>query len=176
MSAARTGNAVTPIALVVLAAGTAAYAYVVDKGRVSDADREARGKDVFPSFRVDDVRRIELVHGTERLVLDRERAGPGATPAQAFASSGSDWTMTSPRQDVVDPAAIDALLRELEWPGAFATSSEGTLEGSTRPAFAGPWRSGPSSTASPSARTLPLPMGRRTCASRGRGPSSSVAP
>jgi hypothetical protein len=114
VSAARTGNAVTPIALVVLAAGAAAYAYVVDKGRVSDADRAARGKDVFPSFRVDDVRRIELDHGTERLVLDRGRTGPGATPAQGFASSGSDWTMTSPRQDVVDPAAIDALVRELD--------------------------------------------------------------
>jgi len=113
MNAARTGNTVTPLALVVLAAGTVAYAYVIDRDRVSDADRAARSADVFPSFRVDDVRRIELDHGGERLVLDR-RAGPGATPAQAFVSSGSGWTMTSPRQDTIDPAAIDVLLRELD--------------------------------------------------------------
>jgi hypothetical protein len=113
MNAARTGNAVTPLALVILAAGTVAYAYVFDRDRISDADRAARNTDVFPSFRVDDVRRIELDHGDEKLVLDR-RAGPGASPAQSFVSSGSGWTMTSPRQEAIDPAAIDVLLRELD--------------------------------------------------------------
>ena len=43
MNPTRTRNTATPIALVVLAAGTAAYAYVVDRGRVSDADRDAWG-------------------------------------------------------------------------------------------------------------------------------------
>jgi Domain of unknown function (DUF4340) len=112
MSAARAGNTVTPIALVVLAVGTAAYAYVVDRERVSDADRQSRSADVFPSFRVDDVRRIELEHGSEKLVLDRPPAG--ASAPQASASSGSGWAMTSPRPDATDPAAIDVLLRELD--------------------------------------------------------------
>ena len=36
------GNAATPVALVVLAIGTAGYAYFVDRGRISDADRAGR--------------------------------------------------------------------------------------------------------------------------------------
>ena len=72
--------------------------------------------DVFPSFRVDDVRRIELIHGAERLVLDRQgaAAGPGSAAAKTWVSSGGGWAMTSPRRDATDPAAVDVLLRELE--------------------------------------------------------------
>jgi hypothetical protein len=112
----KTGNAATPLVLVVLAAGTAAYAYVVDRGHVSDADRGARRTDVFPSFRVDDVRRIELVHGAEKLVLDRQGAvaAPGSAASRTWVSSGGGWAMTSPRRDATDPAAVDVLLRELE--------------------------------------------------------------
>ena len=98
--------AVTPIALVVLAGGTAAYAYLVDRGTISDADRAARRSDVFPSFRVDEVKRIELDHGAEATVLEREpEAGANGAPV---------WTMTSPRHETADGAAVDQLLRELE--------------------------------------------------------------
>jgi hypothetical protein len=95
------GSAVTPMALVVLAASTAAYAYFVDRGHVSDADREARRLDVFPSFRVEDVRRVEVAHEQEVMVLERDAAG-GA------------WAMRSPRAGGTDAAAVDSLLRELE--------------------------------------------------------------
>jgi hypothetical protein len=100
------GNAATPVALVVLAIGTAGYAYFVDRGRISDADRAARRTDVFPTFRVDQVRRVELVHGTETLALERDAA--------QSADGQPGWSMTSPRPDAADPAAVDALLRELE--------------------------------------------------------------
>ncbi len=145
MSSVRAGNAATPIALVVLAAGTVAYAYVFDRGRISDADREARRTDAFPSFRVDDVRRIELVHGAEDLVLDREgaSAGPGTPPSKAWASSGGTWAMTSPRRDATDPAAVDVLLRELEMATRLRKVSEGDARGLDSPRVRGSVAVGP---------------------------------
>jgi hypothetical protein len=94
-------NAVTPVALVVLAASAAAYAYLVDRSTVSDADRASRRDDVFPSFRIDEVRRVELVTRSEVLVLERE-------------SDAGVWAMASPRQETAEPAAVDVLLREME--------------------------------------------------------------
>jgi hypothetical protein len=95
---------VTSLGLVALATATAAYAYLVDASTVSDSDREGRRTDVFPSFRVAEVTRIELGHGGESLVLERDADAGGA----------STWTMTSPRREHADPAAVDVLLRELE--------------------------------------------------------------
>ncbi|HEX8792001.1 MAG TPA: DUF4340 domain-containing protein [Polyangiaceae bacterium] len=94
---------VTPIVLVVLATGAVAYAWFIDRGSVSDAERASRRSDVFPSFHVEDVTHVELVHGDEKLVLDRDRDAGG----------GSSWSMTSPRQEHADAGAVDALLREL---------------------------------------------------------------
>ncbi len=114
------GNAATPVALVVLAIGTAGYAYFVDRGRISDADRAARRTDVFPTFRVDQVRRVELVHGAETLALERDAAqGADGQPG---------WSMTSPRPDAADPAAVDALLRELEMAARVRTVSDDDAE------------------------------------------------
>ncbi len=145
MSLAKASNAATPIALVVLAAGTAAYAYVVDRGRVSDADREARRTDAFPSFRVDDVSRVELIHGGETLVLDRQGAptGPGAAPPRVWANSGAGWAMTSPHHDATDPAAIDALLRELEMATRLRSVAEGDARGLDSPRVRGAIEVGP---------------------------------
>ena len=95
---------VTSLALVVLAAATAAYAYLVDRGSVSDSDRAGRRTDVFPSFRVAEVTRLEVGHAGESLVLERDADAGGA----------STWTMTSPRHEAADSAAVDMLLRELE--------------------------------------------------------------
>jgi len=103
----RIAGAITPVALVLAAAGTAAYAYFVDRGRVSDADREARRRDVFPSFRPEEVRRVELTHGAEVTVLEREPREPRDGGVRA-------WTMRSPHAGATDAAAVDALLRELE--------------------------------------------------------------
>jgi hypothetical protein len=91
-----------PMVLVALAAATAAYALFVDRAAISDGDRAARKNDVFPSFRVDEVRRVELTHGPEVLVLER---APG---------TGAEWMMTSPRHEHADPSVVDVLTRELE--------------------------------------------------------------
>src|SRR5580658_1469229 len=98
-------RAATPLALVVLAIAGLAYAYFFDRGTVSDADREARQRDVFPTFQVDLVRRLELSHGQKTLVLERTE-GPGAT-----------WTLGSlgsARRETADPSAVESLLRDLE--------------------------------------------------------------
>jgi hypothetical protein len=94
----------TPLVLVLLAVGTAAYAYLLDPATVSDADRAVRRSDVFPSFRVEEVSRLEIVHSGESTVLERD----------ADAGAGSAWTLVSPRRERADPSAVDVLLRELE--------------------------------------------------------------
>jgi len=95
-------SAVTPIALIVVAAATVAYAFFVDRAKVSDSERTSRKRDVFPSFRVEEVRRVELSHGSEVLVLERDQ------------DAAAGWSMTSPRREHADPAAVDALTRDLE--------------------------------------------------------------
>jgi len=101
----KVGQVATPIALIALATGVAAYVYFVDRGAISDSDRAARRRDVFPSFRVDEVTRVELTQAGESLVLERDvDAGAG----------GASWTMTAPRRGPADASAVDALLRELE--------------------------------------------------------------
>jgi hypothetical protein len=93
---------VTPVALIVLAAGATAYAYLVDRHGVSDADRAARKDSVVPAFAPGDVRQIELQQGSVRLALERDVDG------------GAGWAMTSPRREAADPAAVDALVQQLD--------------------------------------------------------------
>jgi hypothetical protein len=101
----RAGTAATPVALIVLAAGAASYAYMIDRHQVSDADRAARPRDVFPSFRVDQVTRVEIDQGAERFVLERDdEAGP----------SPSAWTIVARHREPADAGCVDMLLRELE--------------------------------------------------------------
>jgi len=95
-------RALTSVALVVAAAGASAYAYLIDRGTISDADRTQRQRDLFPSFRVEDVTRIELEQAGERLVLQRNP------------DDRSIWLMTSPHPEAADASAVDVLLRELE--------------------------------------------------------------
>jgi hypothetical protein len=97
--------AATPIALLVLAVGAVSYAYFIDRATVSDADRAARRQDVFPTFRVDQVSRVEIDHGGVGFVIERDPdAGPGASLA---------WLLPG-RREHADPVAVDTLLRELE--------------------------------------------------------------
>lgn len=98
--------AATPVVLAALAAGAVAYAYLVDRGSVSDLDRAARARDVFPSFRVDEVTRVQIENGGEAFALERA-ADAGRADADA-------WVLTSPQRQRADSAAVDLLLRELE--------------------------------------------------------------
>ena len=125
------GSAVTSIAIIVLAIGAASYAYFVDRGRVSDLDRAARRRDVFPSFRVESVRRVELAHGAERLVLERAL------------DAGAPWVMAEPRRDAVDAATVDALLRELEMAARLRDVQDGDAAGLDAPRVRGSVMVGP---------------------------------
>jgi hypothetical protein len=101
----RLRGSVTPIVLVALALGAAVYAYLVDRDRVSDADREARRGHVFVQLRTEDVRRMRLEHGGEALVLERGGDADGGSMS---------WTITAPRRQPAEGAAVDVLLHELE--------------------------------------------------------------
>jgi hypothetical protein len=129
----RLGNAGTSLALVVLAIGSAGYAYFVDRGRVSDAERDARRTDVFPAFRADQVRRIEMVHGGERLVLETAPTAEGPP----------GWLMLDPLRERADPAAVDVLLRELEMANRVREVSEADAVGLDAPRARGTIAVGP---------------------------------
>jgi hypothetical protein len=94
----------TPIALVVVAVGVGAYAYV-DRGSVTDIERDARLGSVFPAFRRADITRIDLQRGGESFVLARD-ASPDA--------GEMDWRIESPVKDVADVGAVQSLLASLE--------------------------------------------------------------
>jgi hypothetical protein len=98
----RLRSAVTSGVLIALAAGALGYAYVFDRHGVSDADRAARAGRVFPRFDLLGVSAITLDRGSQHLHLDR--AGDAGSPT---------WTMTSPRTEAADPAAVDALLEDM---------------------------------------------------------------
>jgi hypothetical protein len=89
----------TSIVLLVLAVAVGLYAWLIDRGTVTDAERAARADMVFPAFRRGDLKRIEL--GDMVLVKD----GPPTSP----------WRMTAPRTELADVGAVEVLLRELEY-------------------------------------------------------------
>jgi hypothetical protein len=124
------GRAITPIVLVVVAAAAAAYAYVFDRARVSDADRAGRRHDVFPSFRVEDVRRIELTRDGTTLALVRDEAGAA-------------WTMTSPVYERADASSVDVLLRELQMATRVRDVSRDDAAGLDAPRLTGRVQVGP---------------------------------
>ncbi len=118
----------TPAGLIVMATLGSAYAYLVDRGAVSDADRAARPSDVFPSFRLDEVRRVRLVQGPDELVLERQ------------GGASSTWTVTSPgrpQKQAADPAAVDVLLRELELARRVRDVKNGQAAGLSNPRVRG---------------------------------------
>jgi hypothetical protein len=110
----------TPLALVAIAVTATAYAYLVDRGTMSDAERDAHAHEVFPTFRVDGVRRVDLTHGGETTTLER---GP---------EPGSMWEMSAPRREAADPSAVDSLLRDMEIGRRLRTVTEGTDLGAVR--------------------------------------------
>jgi hypothetical protein len=117
---------VTPVSLVVLAAAAVSYAYVIDRKTVSDTDRAARHGDAFPSFRVDQVARVELDRPGQSLVLERETDAGVAS-----------WFIASPRRERADSAAVDTLLRELELAKRVRDVSERDAVGLTEPRVQG---------------------------------------
>ena len=95
----------TPLFLVLAAAAATVYAYAADRGSITDGERASRPKNLFPAFRRDDVRRIELAHGAETMVLERDTADAGDV----------GWTMVAPVAGKVELPAVDNLLGVLDF-------------------------------------------------------------
>jgi len=85
-----------------------AIGFVIDRRSVSDAERKERDTDVFPAYRRQDVRGIELVQGGVKTVIDRRTEGD---------AGDTIWWMTSPRDERADAASVDKLLGDLEFAG-----------------------------------------------------------
>ncbi|HEX3769804.1 MAG TPA: DUF4340 domain-containing protein [Polyangiaceae bacterium] len=130
----RATNAATSIALIVLAAGSAAYAYLVDRAKVSD---DARRTDVFPSFRADQVRHVELVHEGETTVLDRP------APVAGAGGDAPVWRLVTPLHEEADQAAVDVLLREVEMARRVRAVSDRDATGLDAPRVRGTIAMGP---------------------------------
>ncbi len=96
----------TSIALIVCAVVVATYAYVVDRGSVSDAERKQRENDVFPAYRREQVDRVELLRPGEDLVIERDLSVDGGD---------ASWRLSSPRTEPADGAAVEKLLGALEF-------------------------------------------------------------
>jgi hypothetical protein len=94
----------TTLALVALALGLGAYAFH-QRDAITDTERSARANNVFPAHRREDIRRVTLDRPGERIAFERFQDDRG-TPL---------WRMTSPVREVADVAAVDRLVRDLEF-------------------------------------------------------------
>jgi uncharacterized protein DUF4340 len=118
-------QSITPILLIVGAVGIGAYAYFVERGKVTDSERAERVDEVFPAFRRDEVSRLELARSDGTTTVLVRDVGPDAADGA--------WRMTSPvAEDHPDTEAVDQLLRDLE----FATRVRAVAGGA--PAAAAP--------------------------------------
>ena len=74
-----------------------------DRDKITDTERQRRERSVFPAWRRDELTRIEITKGVEKVVLVRD------------AKKDSSWSMTSPREERTDFAAVEKLLTTLEF-------------------------------------------------------------
>ncbi len=94
-----------PSVLLVLAVALSLYAWFMDRGTVSDVEKNARSLHLFPVWRRAEISRIELRQNGTTLVLVRD----------AGAEAGElDFRVTSPVNADIDAAALDQLLSVLE--------------------------------------------------------------
>ncbi len=96
--------------LVIVLAIVAAVWMLVDRGKVTDRERQDRAHDVFPAYRRGDIDGFELIQGATKIAIAR-RPDPG---------DGGDfhWQMTAPVGERADPAAVDRFIGDLEFAGA----------------------------------------------------------
>ena len=96
----------TSIALVVVAVALGGYVWWIDRETITDWERSARPRNVFPAFRRDALERIELVSDAETLVLERDVGHEGGDAI---------WRLAKPEAQGADPDAVDKLLGTLEF-------------------------------------------------------------
>lgn len=75
----------------------------LDRDQVTEGERARREHSVFAAWRRDDVSRIEIGHDGETIVLEKE---PGEDAL---------WRMLSPRDERVDPQAVERLMTTFEF-------------------------------------------------------------
>ncbi|MGH7282746.1 MAG: hypothetical protein ACRELY_14560, partial [Polyangiaceae bacterium] len=93
------------IVLIALAIAVSAYAYLADRNKVSDLERERRAHLVFPAFRKDAMTLLEIEHGSDKMRFEALESDAGER----------EWTMTLPAGEKGDSIAIDRLLSTLEY-------------------------------------------------------------
>ncbi len=113
----------TSIVLIALAVGLSAYVWLVDRDKVTDTEREARARDILPAFRRDALSRIEIVSGSETLVLARDVAAD---------SGDAPWRIEKPVPQAADPDAVDHLVGALEF-ASYVRKLEGKAPGTDTP-------------------------------------------
>lgn len=89
----------TTILMLLAVLGLVAYLFL-DREKVSTTEAKLRTKNVFPAWRKDDLKRIEIAHEDETIVL---------------ANDGGEWTLGAPVAGRVDGTAVDRLLGTLEF-------------------------------------------------------------
>jgi hypothetical protein len=77
----------------------------VDRGTITDAERGKRPKNVLPAFRRDEVSRIEITKGAEKLVLARD----------VDRDADASWRMESPEAGPADPNTVEQLSSAFEF-------------------------------------------------------------
>ena len=96
----------TSIALVVVAVALGGYVWWIDRDTISDSERSARPRNIFPAYRRDAVERVELVSDAETMVLDRDVSHEGGDAL---------WRLGKPAPQGADQEAVDKLLGTLEF-------------------------------------------------------------
>ena len=94
----------TSIVLAVLALALGVWIWI-DRGTITDAEREKRPKNVLPAFRRDEVSRVEITKGNEKLVLVRD----------VDRDADASWRVESPEPGLADPNAVEQLSSAFEF-------------------------------------------------------------
>jgi hypothetical protein len=99
----------------------------IDRGTITEAEREKRPKNVLPAFRRDEVSRIEINKGGEKLVLVRD----------VDRDADASWRVEAPEPGLADPNAVEQLSSAFE----FATFVR-KVDAKASPTFDAPRASG----------------------------------
>jgi hypothetical protein len=88
-----------------LVAGALAVWIWIDRGSVTDTERAMRPRNVFGVFRREELSRIEIAAGKDKLVVVRDLAR----------DADASWQLQSPEVGLADPAAVDQLSSAFEF-------------------------------------------------------------
>ncbi len=119
----------TTMVLAVIAAALLAFILLYERHTLSSGDLEGREDRLFESFVRDQVTKLEIERGDERIVLERELGEDGEL---------GDWTLVEPVRAETDFDAVDTLVGALDWANARRTIGGVTAEDRERFGLAEP--------------------------------------